>query len=385
MKDTRNLLLEIIRAVVCGGTPPDVSSLGAEDIGALLELAVAQDMAHIVGFFIRDKELREECAEVKKAFSKQYLTAIYRYQHLTYEYKRICAALEKNKVKYLPLKGSVIRAYYPEAWMRTSCDIDVLVEEAELKSAREVIVRELGYTANPKRGYHDISLYSASGVHLELHFNIRENIDPMDEILDTVWANSYLFEGKYGFRQTSEFLMFHQIAHAAYHFTRGGCGLRPLLDIWFLKKKLTLDDEKYEKLLCGAELMRFRDAVYALGDVWYSGQNHSELTREMEDFILGAGIYGSTENRVAVSRGAEKGRASYILSRLFMPYSSMKSRFPILKKYPVLLPFCHVVRWFGLLLPERRKNARRELAHNAALDSEKGERVGKMLSDIGLK
>ena len=385
MKDTRKLLFEIIRAVVCGDTPPDIEGIGREELTALASLAKAQDMAHIVGFFLEKRALSDECSEIKRALSKQYLTAIYRYQYLTYEYKRICSVLEKNKIKYIPLKGSVIRSFYPEAWMRTSCDIDVLVEESSLDLACEALVRELEYKPYEARGYHDVSLYSASGVHLELHFNIRENIEPMDEILDTVWQNARLHDGEWGYRQSDEFLLFHQIAHAAYHFTRGGCGVRSILDIWLLRGRLTLDGAVYGRLLYGAGLREFEKAILELADVWYSGAEHTALTREMEDFILGAGIYGSTENRVAVSRSDKRSGAAYILSRIFMPYKSMTARYPILKKHPILLPLCHVLRWFSILSPETRKRARREVAYSASLDAQRGERVGKMLREIGLQ
>ncbi|MBO5907593.1 MAG: nucleotidyltransferase family protein [Clostridia bacterium] len=385
MKDTRKLLFEIIRAVVCGDTPPDVGGISQGELLALLNLAKAQDMAHIVGFFFEKRTLPDECSEIKRAFSKQYLASIYRYQYLTYEYKRICATLEKNKIKYIPLKGSVIRSYYPEAWMRTSCDIDVLVEEGELSLAREALVRELEYTGGETLEYHDVSLYSKSGVHLELHFNIRENTDPMDKILDTVWHSAYLHDGEYGYRQSNEFLLFHQIAHAAYHFTRGGCGIRPLLDIWLLRKRLSFDANTYEELLLGAGLGEFGKALFELCEVWYSKKEYTPLAEEMENFILGAGIYGSAENRVAVSRSDKTGKLAYILSRIFMPYKSMKARYRILERWPVLLPACHVHRWLSLLSPETRKKVRREIEYSASLDKQKGERVGKMLREIGLQ
>ena len=385
MKDARKLLFEIIRAVVCGGTPPSVGGISREELVALASLAKAQDMAHIVGFFLEKVELSDECADIKRALSKQYLTAVYRYQHLTYEYKRISGALEKNKIKYMPLKGAHIRSFYPAAWMRTSCDIDVLVEEDDIERASDVLVSELGYTSTLKREYHDVSLYSQSGVHLELHFNIRENTDPMDEILDTVWQNAYLYSGEYGYRQSDEFLLFHQIAHAAYHFTRGGCGARPVLDIWLLRARLSIDEGEYERLLNGAGLFDFYKALISLGEVWYSGGEHTELTEELESFILGAGIYGSAENRVAVSRSDKKSGGSYILSRIFMPFKSMKARYPILEKYPVLLPFCHVARWLSILSPATRKKVGREIGYSASLDAQRAERVRKMLVDIGLK
>ncbi|MBO4954226.1 MAG: nucleotidyltransferase family protein, partial [Clostridia bacterium] len=36
-------------------------------------------------------------------------------------------------IDFMPLKGAVIRQYYPEPWMRTSCDIDIHVKKDRLE------------------------------------------------------------------------------------------------------------------------------------------------------------------------------------------------------------------------------------------------------------
>ncbi len=385
MEATRNLLFDSVRYAVLGAEKPDLSAVTLEELRSLYSLSKAQDVGHIVGFVLEGASLPEGCEEAQKAFSKQHLTAVYRYQQLNFEYKRICKTLSENKIEYMPLKGSVIRAYYPKPWMRTSCDIDILVREADLDRARETLCRVLNYTDKGRVDYHDVSLFAPSGVHLELHFNIRENTEPMDGVLDTVWEHSRVCEGEYGYRQTDEFLLFHQIAHAAYHFTRGGCGLRPLLDIWLLRRALAVDSAVLDGLLAQAGLTEFAREIYRLSDVWYSGEAHTDLTRQMEDFILGAGIYGSSENRVAVKRAEKDSKFGYIMTRIFMPYSSMKHRFPILKRWPILLPFCHIVRWFGLLSPKRRRAARLEMKYNATLTGERTDKIGKMLAELGFK
>ena len=78
---------------------------------------------------------------------EQYISkAVFRYEQLNYENERICMALEKAQIPFIPLKGSIIRKYYPESWMRTSCDVDVLVHEEDAEKAVDVLVKEYGYT-----------------------------------------------------------------------------------------------------------------------------------------------------------------------------------------------------------------------------------------------
>ena len=71
----------------------------------------------------------------------------------------------------MPLKGSVLRASYPQDWMRTSCDIDILVHREDLERAVELLVEKKQYRREVTN-LCDVSLYAPSGVHLELHYDL---------------------------------------------------------------------------------------------------------------------------------------------------------------------------------------------------------------------
>jgi hypothetical protein len=57
---------------------------------------------------------------------------------MKHEFERICLVLEKAKIPHIPLKGSVLRKLYKEPWLRTSCDIDILVQEETLGTRNKV-------------------------------------------------------------------------------------------------------------------------------------------------------------------------------------------------------------------------------------------------------
>ena len=73
------------------------------------------------------------------------------------------AILEEACIDHIPMKGAVIRALYPQMWMRTSCDVDILIHEEDLDRATKAFVAH-GYQMR-KRNYHDVSLFSQDGVH----------------------------------------------------------------------------------------------------------------------------------------------------------------------------------------------------------------------------
>jgi hypothetical protein len=70
-------------------------------------------------------------------------------------------------------------------------------------------------------------------------------------------------------------------------------------------------------------------------------------------YIFSGGVFGSQENNIAVEK-TKVNVVGYTLKRLFLPYKSMVIAYPILKKVPVLLPFCWIARGFRLFSKKDR-------------------------------
>ena len=74
-------------------------------------------------------------AELMAELEKAELTAAWRVRNIENEQGRVRKCLEEAEIPFILLKGAVVRDFYPEAWMRTSSDIDVLVPRGELSHA----------------------------------------------------------------------------------------------------------------------------------------------------------------------------------------------------------------------------------------------------------
>lgn len=257
MDKTARFMMDLIANEVCGKAFDGAQELSLPtdaELTRLYKLSKSHDLAHLVGSALSKNKIPLN-AEIKAKFDKQMLLAVYRYEKLQYELNVLREAFNAHEIVFIPLKGSVIRAYYPEPWMRTSCDIDILVDEAEVDRAADILVEKHGYTYE-KKSYHDISLMSPGGVHLELHHNLKENKENIDALLSEYRA--YIVpENGYEYRFCNEFFLFHQFAHAFYHFLEGGCGVRPFLDIYLLEEKLTFDRAKLEEMLKQTGIEKF--------------------------------------------------------------------------------------------------------------------------------
>ncbi len=360
-------------------------SLDGEEATALCRLARRMDVAHILAYVFEKRGMLQTGTPLGDFLSREQMQAIFRHEGLEHETARLNALLEEAGIAFVLLKGACIRAYYPEPYLRTSCDIDILVHEAELERASALIAERLGYRAEEKRDYHDISLYSEGGVHLELHFSICENMPASDKLLSRVWEfTSPVREGACQREMTPEFFLFHQLAHMAYHFLMGGCGLRPFMDYYLLTRDMPYERDVYLSYCRETTLLDFCRAVEETVACWFEGAPESEAAAAIAAYILRGGVYGDAENKVAVARQKHKGRLSYILHRIFMPLSEMRIRYPVLRRHAYLLPVFWGWRILQLLFGGGVRRTLGEAKISNELTDQKSSETARLLSLVGL-
>lgn len=382
--DTLSLLLSLIRAELCDGPLP-TAPLDNEALKALYLLAKRQELAHIAGNGLGRAGLLPDGTKAKAAFEKECFTALYRYERITRELAALTALLEEHGITHLPLKGAILRPLYPQPWMRNSCDIDVLLKEEDIARTRAILT-EAGYRPYGNTG-HDVSFDSPLDVHIELHFRLME--EGVSEViaapLAEIWEHTHPREGRtYEHVMTDAMFYYYHIAHMAKHYLHGGCGIRPFLDIYVLKSCKSFDTCAAEELLARGELSVFAAAAEALSDIWFSAGEHTPITREMEAFVLSGGVYGTEENRITVGQARRGGKLRYALSRIFLPYHTLKYHYPSLQKHKWLFPFFQVRRWFKLLFLGGFRRSAKELKTNSDIGAERAREIKNHIEDLGL-
>lgn len=179
---------------------------------AMSALARRHDLTHLLALGLKNNGL---CGEQGKELDNEMFRAAFRCEQLEHELKKICGTLEKARIPFIPLKGSVLRRYYPEPWMRTSCDIDVFAREADLDRAMEVLSENLSYRIG-EISDHDVQIYTPNGQHIELHRNLIEDhrINQAAEVLAAVWDTAIPHSGwTYWLKMPDELFYFYHIAH----------------------------------------------------------------------------------------------------------------------------------------------------------------------------
>lgn len=378
------LLFSCIRAevrgeeIVCEQPSPEL-------LHKLYALSKSQDLAHIVAEALDANGLLG-ADEISAKLQKQQMLAIYRYQRINDALHSLCDALEDAQIPFVPLKGSVLREYYPKPWTRTSSDIDVLVHEEDLERACEAICARLE-CKNEGRSTHDISLMSAGGVHIELHYSLVEEgrAAGAAEILSGIWDYTELdAERAFQRRMRDEAFYFYHVAHMAKHFERGGCGVRPFVDLWLLDHIEAFDTKARKELLRRGGLLCFAEKASLLSRVWLEGLNGDATTEQLAQYILRSGVFGNTENKVAMGQVQKGGRLRYVLGRIFPSLSAMCSLYPILKKHAWLLPICHLRRWGRFLFRGDAKRSMGELRASGAVSADAAKSAAMLLKNLEL-
>lgn len=383
--DTNGVLFALLRSAICDTelTSQERDVCNQNSLTELLKMAKKHDVIHLAVLGLKKNGL---LAAENSALEAFLLQAVFRYERMNHEYTRLCEALEAQQIPFMPLKGAILREFYPEAWMRTSCDVDILVTVQDLERAISGLQEELGYTLKD-RSTHDVVLDSPSGIHMELHYDLVEEgrANNAIQVLCRVWQDAKPYQGRQFFYEMSDaFFYFYHIAHMAKHFENGGCGIRPFLDLWILDHMESAEHKKRNALLERGGLKQFADVCRKLSRVWFDKEQADAISLQMQAFLLHGGAYGSTDNRVALQQKKQGGKFGYLWSRIFATREKLERYYPVLKKHRWLLPFMQVRRWFMLVRPDVAGMAKKELEVNKSMKASKAETMNAFLENIGL-
>ncbi len=384
-KENQDLLIKIIASVLLERPLEEAvkNSITNEKILELYNLSKPQDLAHILHIALCRNNLLDNEFHASALLQRQEIMALYRYETMKYESDRIYNVLYKNNIPFVPLKGAYIRKFYPEEYMRTSCDVDVFVKKEHARRACQVICNELSYTET-ERSSHDIALHNQKGdFHVELHFSlIMGELDKADEFLENAWdyVDTSIDSSK-GAKLTNEFFFTYFIAHTAKHFMHGGCGIRPFMDLYLIRKNMQFDENVLSLYLDKSGMTKFTKGAIELSQAWFGDKEHTNVSSTMQDFLFESGVYGSQENFVAMRKVQNKG----LVNRLFLPYKQMKRFFPKLEKMPVLLPYYWGVRLVNVITSGRTMRTINEIQTTTSMSEDKVNAMKALCNELGME
>lgn len=262
-------------------------------------------------------------------------------------------ALPAAGIRLLPVKGCWLKEQYPDIDYRQMSDIDILIYPEDARKA-ETVMLQLGYSKEEESADNHDSYIKPPYMGVELHLSLLPEDDERFDYYRNVWDKAIAVKdlpGMSRLKPEDEYIFF--TVHLYKHVMYAGTGIRSFLDCIVYRKLWPDMDKTYlrtelEKL----KLTEFAQQVETLSDCWFdTGSAVPESLQEMEDSIMNSAVYGTAneEFQRSMERMYKKYRSRFVahlvywLYRLFAPLEEMEPQYPVLKKYPWLLPVFWVV------------------------------------------
>lgn len=373
MEKTSELLIYLM-ACSLQGTKPEEALLANIDMEALLRLAKAHSVSAMVCMALEQTDAFQHAAEttqLKWLDAKN--KAVRKNMLLDAERHRLEKEFAEHGIWYMPLKGSILKDWYPKFGMREMADNDILFDASKRKEVK-AIFQGRGYTVKEyNKSNHDEyekpPIYNFE-MHVALYHKIYDTFN--EKYADVKQRLIPDAEVPYRLHFTPEDFYVFVIAHAYKHYSSSGTGIRTLADIYIMNQKLggIMNWEYVDSELRGLGILDYERDSRKLSQKLFGNTKtvlRSELTEEenqMFAYYLGATTYGNLFNQT-LHRMQEfqpdgeplttKTKGKYIISRMFPNMEWCKCYVPVVYKFPVLLPFYWVWRLIYKGITNRKK------------------------------
>lgn len=351
--DVSNYLIVLLKAAINGEAPPPVpEGLSLEELFRLAQFHSVGNMAYYA--------LEAAGADIPPGLSKPWAElrdkAIMADVMFQADYEELSEVLKERGIRFLPLKGIIMKSLYPQSDYRTMSDIDILIDPDNAECVK-MTMEELGYeTEDFDHDVHDVyhkPPVTSIEVHRELFGAEGREYAP---VFSDPWEMCRHDDGTWQFTEEAFFVFL--LAHGMKHYDQGGTGIRTFMDIHIFMRHYSgkLDMERIFSMFdCTGQKKLCRDIV-ELSEMWFGDKERTDALTDMERYILSGGTYGTFSNQ-AENAVKTKGKAAYIWNKLFPDLKTMKQRYPVLKKAPVLLPVFWLVRMVTKPFTNRHENA----------------------------
>lgn len=254
--------------------------------------------------------------------------------------------LMQKQIKFMLLKGSVIRNYYPQQKMRQMSDIDILYDYTKRDELLK-IMKSRGFrlttSCENSDDFFKEPFYTFEW-HRELFFDEHQFCPHFD-----LWNNAVADEKnpyKYHIESTEHFV--YTICHMYKHYATNGCGVRFLCDIYVLMNYgEPIDMPSAMARLDEIGIKEFAEDAIVLTNAVFNDMPVTENQQKMLDFLLSSGVYGNLV--VDYTKKLEEFNGSkfrYLFRRLFPEKKKMLAEYRKLEKKPYLLPVYYIIRLF---------------------------------------
>ena len=339
----RKNALDMVYLTICAvnGKVPKKERIEQLDMGKLFEVCQSHILTACAAYALESAGVKDyEFTQAKeKSIRKNIL--------FDAERSALFAQLESEGIWYMPLKGALLKDWYPRLGMRQMSDNDILFDMESREDVRRIMA-DRGFETKAEREV--VDEYTKEPVYnFEMHgelfmdFQVGDMADYYRGVKSRLIKDE---DNEYGYHFSNEDFYLFMLAHEYKHFMLGGTGVRSLADIYVFVKKFgkTMDwyyiDSELEKL----GITDFERESRELAMKLFSMRPLTIDDKKLLDYFIMSGTYGSNENKVRNRLSREGSKSEYIRRRLFPSMEEIKFAYPYFYEHKWLIPALLVMR-----------------------------------------
>lgn len=247
----------------------------------------------------------------------------------------------------MPLKGSVIKNYYPNPDLRSMGDIDFLVREQNRQIIRD-IMHSLGYEDDLLDDGQVDAFKRGNVVYVEVHYDFSAKNHYMHEVFTIDWDKLVPTEKEHLYQMTFEDLYFFNTGHYVKNMHNRGMGMRAVVDgyvLWHI-----MNEEQKQNLLARIEkngMGVFHSKLLTIADIWFDDRTDDGSTDLLQEYLISKPTFSSKKDEItmyAVYDEANDSNFKYIMRKIFPSANELYQRFDIKHKCFLLIPFLWLYR-----------------------------------------
>ena len=316
--------------------------------------------------------------------SSRYYVALKQTVLQEHEGERVLETLGQAGLQCIALKGWEMRKLYPNMTMRQMADLDVLVRPYEYRRIRP-IMEKLGYTPGDESSWKHDS-FRKGEVHVEMHKRLTDDSGEIRNWERDMWNRAVPVKGNICRMSPEDYYIFHFV-HLHKDFMNGSLGLRRIVDTWLLQKQ-ERNMEAVRRDLERFGLWTFHERMVALSRAAMGDEPIDENSGILLAHAFRHGIYGTevsykTGRIAAMGNDLRSGKCRSAIAAVFLPYKRMKAQFPVLEKWPILLPWCWLRRIVHFLRGNTKKS--REMLDYSGIDERDFEEMKRFFEAGGVR
>lgn len=276
--------------------------------------------------------------------------------------KEIFEAFLENKIEFLPLKGLVLRNYYPYPELRSMGDGDIYINRKDLDRASQILIqhdyKQLSINEKHINFGHPSNLWVELHFHLVSKYTFPKYSEAFEEKILKDNVQAMVCDTLVCVPQNEDQLIF-MLLHMAGHMRSTGIGLRQLADIYVLvkrnKEEINWDNIYLKTKEFGLET--FTNAIFKLLNTCFKLEAPEPFIQEkssdkvsdklLQDIFSGGSFGNKDRSRIIFflkNHYKKNNSRENFISFLFPSASKLCEKYTYLKRNSLLLPLAWIQR-----------------------------------------